>query len=331
MEISKEDNTQINKEHKTENDEVNDAPLETEQQFDTDVLKDNTLNLINSLKDTIKCDFVKTLIGMVNEFDLVFDYVNKATIKKLKSYIKKLENDAVFYNKETLKFIKDMENFSDNLYKINVGDTKLKSQQFDFLNELVLFDGILEFKIFKDENKNTKKTLVNYLYTMYMSSNLVNLDFNNIDSVDALTSQLRTFVDEMKEKTEKDELMAQKKDEKNKPKVKQNVGNVNDVFSNLLGNKDIMNIATDMAKDLQNQNINPMSLMSSLLTGKVDKRLDSIINKITNTLEEKVSTGEINKDALEQQANDILNMVGNSNITSQLPMLKTLLNNNKFK
>lgn len=300
----------------------------------TSEVVEGTLNLIGTLKDTIKQDFVKTLVGMVNEFDLVFEYVDKVTIKKLKTYIKKLQNDNVFYTTETTRFIKDMESHADILYKINVGDIKLKTQHFDFLNNVVLFDGILDFSLFKEENKNTKKTLVNYLYTMYMSSNIINLDFNNVDSVDSLTSQLHAFVDQMKERTEKESENNTKQIPKTTKKTQSenSDGNINDIFGSLLGNKDIMNIASDMAKDLQTQNINPMSLMSSLLTGKVDNRLNSIINKISTKLEEKVNTGEINKDALEQQASNLLNMVGNnSNMTAGLPMLQTLLNNNKFK
>lgn len=299
----------------------------------------STLDMVESLRDTIKQDFIKTLVQMVNEFDLVFDYIDKDVIKKLRHYIKKLNNNQEFYQNETKCFIEKTSGHYDMMYKITIGNQKLKTHLFNFMNELVLFNDILDFSVFKEENKNTKKTLVNYLYSMYMSSNLVNLDFNNVDSVDTLTTQLKTFIDELQanqaKETNGEESQNKNTKQRRVPQGIPGIPDMSNLFGDILGNKEIMNIATDMAKDLQTQNINPMSLISSLMTGKTDGRLNSIVNRITNQLEEKVNSGELNKDMLEQQANNILKVVENNDITSQLPMLKTLLNNknlnNKFK
>jgi hypothetical protein len=263
-------------------------------------------------------EFILNLTQMITEFDLVFDYVDKKVIKSLYTYKSKIENDSAFKQNEMKSYIKIMEPYKDNLAKIVLPTVKVKTHEFNFLNDLLLFDNILEFKIFSSENKNTKKTLVQYLYNMYMSCILVDLP------LDTANLELTSFMEMIQARIPKPV--------ENKVRHKRHTpsnNDTNDVFNSLLSNPDIINMAKELTQDLQTQNIDPMSLMSSIISGKPDKKLEKIVNNISNKLEQKISTGEISKEALEQQAHRIIDVVENSDVTNQLPMLKTLINQTK--
>jgi hypothetical protein len=104
-----------------------------------------------------------------------------------------------------------------------------------------------------------------------------------------------------------------------------------DMFKNLLGsdfmgNPQIMNIANDIATDIQKENIDPMTLLSSMMAGGNNNKVNKLISNITNKLENKINNGEIDENALQQQASNMINFVQNSEIANN-PMFKSLLNN----
>jgi hypothetical protein len=74
-----------------------------------------------------------------------------------------------------------------------------------------------------------------------------------------------------------------------------------------MANKEIMNIASDMTNEIQIENIDPISLLTSLMSGKKDDKLLGIVHNITSKLEEKINTGKIDKNVLEKEAENILN------------------------
>jgi hypothetical protein len=258
-------------------------------------------------------EFELNLSQMIAEFDLVFDYLDKNVIKNLYTYKTKISNDDTFKTQEMKTFVEIMKPYKDILAKLIVPNIKIKTHEFDFLNHLVLFDNVLDFKVFADENKNTKKTLVQYLYNMYMSCILVDLPFDNA------SLEMTSFIEMIQSRIPKP--VENKQRRKNKSDNTQLDG----IFNSLLSNPDIIDMAKDLTQDLQEQKIDPMTLMSSIMTGKPDKKLESIVSKITHKLENKISTGEINKEDLEAQAHNIINIVENSDVTNQLPMLKTFL------
>lgn len=85
------------------------------------------------------------------------------------------------------------------------------------------------------------------------------------------------------------------------------------IFQSLMSNNEIMNIATDLSKDIKEENIDPMSLLSSIMSGKPNDKLNKLVSNITNKIETKINNGEIDKDALEQQAQSIMNSVKSNN------------------
>lgn len=270
---------------------------------------------MEGITDTILNEFTLNLSQMIHEFDLVFDYIDKKVIKKLYTCLSKIRSDKTFQREQMKKYIETMERHKDILAKIVVPNTKTKNQDFDFMKDIVLFDNILELKLFATENKNTKKTIVQYLYNMYMSCLFIGLE--NMSPDNEMTAFLETIQARLPKQTET--ITRQKRKDTDS----------NELFNSLLTNPDIMNIAQDISKDLQNQQLDPMTIMSSLLTGKPNKKLDSIVSKITNTLEQKISTGEISKEALEEQASRIIDVVENSEMTNQVPLLKTLISQTK--
>jgi len=72
-------------------------------------------------------------------------------------------------------------------------------------------------------------------------------------------------------------------------------------------------LATDLSKDIQDQKIDPMMLLSSIMSGKPNDTIKNLVSNITNKIESKINNGEIDKTIFEQQAKNIINSVQNSN------------------
>jgi hypothetical protein len=104
------------------------------------------------------------------------------------------------------------------------------------------------------------------------------------------------------------------KDEKGEdhPQISSLDGNFGNVFKSLMENKEIMNIASDLTHDIQNQNIDPISLLTSFMSGKRDEKLECLVNNISTKLQEKINTGKIDKGVLEKEAENILNNFKNT-------------------
>jgi hypothetical protein len=294
-------------------------------------------SVVSSLIGFIEGEFVNILVQMVNEFDLVFDYIDKTHIRKLKKYIKTLVKSDVL-DIQMKEFMNYISKYEKNM-QIVINSKKIKSQDLLFLNEIQLFNGF-DFGIFKDENKSTKKTIIQYLYNMFMSCQFVmsyKTDF--IQESDAL----KKFTEIMslkftKEQEQQEQELAQQASSSKTPKKErerkvgnspfEQLGDIGNVFNDILANKDIMNLATDISKDLQDQKIDPMMIMSGLLTGKPSPMLNNLVNKITNKLETKMQSGEIDKRVFEEQAKNVLNAVNKTDLNNVLNAVnKTDLNN----
>jgi hypothetical protein len=210
---------------------------------------------------------------------------------------------------------------------------KYKSDKLNFLNDISLFE--LNFDLFKDENKNTKKTLVKYLYTIYMSVFFINMNngLNGVENDDGLSRFIETMANAQKAETSQLEVVPKKKHTFNKPAhLPRNLGGMNmaglagmaglggiggmaglagmeDVMASLLGNKEIMSIATEISAQIKTDNINPMNMLSGLMSGKVDGQLGDLMSKIQEKVETKMNSGEINKAAFEEEAKNIFEKV----------------------
>ena len=107
------------------------------------------------------------------------------------------------------------------------------------------------------------------------------------------------------------------------------LGDINGIMNSILGNKEILNIATDISNKMQSQQINPMTMLSSLISGNIENSpLQGLVEEIQQKVEDKISTGEINKEALENQAQSLMGSIGsNPNTLNSMPGISDLIQN----
>jgi len=306
---------------------------------------DNLDNLkldISNLNIKLEKELIETINCFMNELELVFEYVN---IEDIKKHVKLLENKVNLkqFITDSLENLKDHE---EKIYNIMYSKKKIKSLEFNFLNDIKLFDKLLDFSVFKDENKNTKKTIVKYIYTIYTSCFILNFgmvsneDNGGIIKEDDLLSFVSNLTNKLKIQEESQvekvttighhrghsrDITSNSKN-KNIPRsdndfdlnmvgsqlLSGGLGDLNglgNIFQSLMSNNEIMNIAADLSKDIKEENIDPMTLLSSIMSGKPNDKLNKLVSNITNKIETKINNGEINKDELEEQAQSIMNSV----------------------
>jgi hypothetical protein len=75
-----------------------------------------------------------------------------------------------------------------------------------------------------------------------------------------------------------------------------------------MGNSGILSMATELSKNIQEENIDPMSILSSMMSGRPDETVQRLIKNISGKLEEKINNGEIDKELLEEQAKNMFEM-----------------------
>ena len=285
-----------------------------------------------ALGNVVKKEMIKTATMLINEIDLLFEYVDKKVIKKLEVKLMTLKNDTDF-NTFVLETRDVLSKYEDKLSHIIMSKGKIKTNDYEFLQEIKLFDGLLDFGLFKMENKNTKKTLVQYIYDLYMACFFLKFEDGKTDEIN---NELLKFIESIKISEDNTSKIRDVSVKKNKaPKIPRNSprnlprnipnsflngldGGMDKIMGTLLNNPALVSFANDITKDLENTKINPMTLLSGLMSGKPNNELNSLVQNISSKLEEKINSGEIDKGVLEEQA---------SSIASQLPMLKNILGN----
>ena len=123
---------------------------------------------IESLKEKVKCDFVKAVTQIINEIDLCFEYIPLQTKTKLNEYSESIQNDESFRNEQMKLIWNTLQPYEKELYQVSYSKKKIKTMNLTFLDSIKMFNGkdnspILDFSLFTLENKNTKVSLINYL------------------------------------------------------------------------------------------------------------------------------------------------------------------------
>ena len=285
-----------------------------------------------NLNPLIKQEILSTLVSFITQLDLVFDYINNEYINKLRDFSTTLNDDKTLLNFSDVTY-NILKQYETNLSYIVMGKHKIKTSDYDFLNNIVLFNNILEFSVFKDENKNTKKTIVSYLYNLYMSCFILNFG-TKTDSED-FSQNLISFIQNLQKVSEEPSNSKNKKKKRqvnnssnnnkttnnnnlnlnsimNLVNIPSNLNGLDDVFKSLMSNNELMNIANDLSKDIQNENIDPLTLLSSMMSGKPNNQIQKLVNNVTKKIEHKINSGQIDKTLLESQAKDILNQFQNN-------------------
>lgn len=282
---------------------------------------------------SIQNELTNTLTAFVNEIDLIFDYINKDSIGKWKRQITAIESastddsvEANVINEFVIKTLQQLQPHETAISSIVLATTKIRRSAYDFLDNVSLFsdDCPLHFSVFRDENKNTKLTIVKYIYNIYMTSYLLHFGIDNTSTkqfIDYLNS-LKSKLAKVKNTATNVATVDTNVDDfdfvlpKNVPTVPSgpDVSNLGNLFESLMGNREIMTIAEDLSKDIQNENLDPMSLLSSLMSGKPDSTIQRLVTNISGKIEAKIQNGEIDKDLLERQTQSILKNVSTENI-----------------
>jgi hypothetical protein len=314
--------------------------METKNLSENEIVKEEVENVSKDAGNLIKNELLNTVNKFVNELDIAFEYINKDKITEIRKYIEKLKDDDEELKNLVNNVLDNFKGCESKLGFLSLSNGKIKNKEFDILDNKVILGGLLNLSIFKEENKNTKKIICKYLYNMYMSSVILKFSFDDNLSLNSLNQELSNYFDVIKEQhnvtTQQNESGSgsgsnKKKSRRVKPgsglSDMGNIEGVDDIMNSLFANKDLVNIANEFTKDIQKQNINPMMMLGSLMSGKPDKQITNLINQISGKLERKISTGELDKAVFEQQANNLMNTLKNSNITSQLPVLNTILEN----
>jgi hypothetical protein len=101
----------------------------------------------------IESELKKTLSGFFNEIDLVFDYVNKSIVQRLYKFLKDLDNSENV-RKMVTNTLPILKKYETEISHVVTTRNKIRTNDLEFLNNIILFDDILDFKVFSEENKN---------------------------------------------------------------------------------------------------------------------------------------------------------------------------------
>jgi hypothetical protein len=291
------------------------------------------------MDELIKTELFKNVDGLLNELELTMDYLGPQIIPSIRKYIKKIKNEEEEFNAFVKYTTEHLGTYESKISAILFSNKKIKSSFYNFLSGVSLFSNLLNFRVFEHESKNTKKELIKYLYVIYMSTSFLYLKLSNNESnPDDLTKQLEEFI--CKIKTEADTTLKDEDIKTEKNKIKDTNLNklnnlkdtssypMNNVMESILGNKEIFNIATDISKKLNEQQINPMTMLSSLMSGNIENSpLHGLVEEIQQTVENKINSGEIDKSQLTNQANNIINSITqNQSHLQSMPGMSNIIN-----
>ena len=295
----------------------------------------NTENKYYGFFNILKTQLLKILNDFTRELDLSFEYINKDVLNVLTKRIKSCENNDIKFKSLYTDILSHLDSYKSQLQIAN--KDKVRTHELDFLNDIVLLG--CSFKVFSDEKKNTKKTLVNYLHEFYTVSSFLNIVNNDNVNDDSIFNTIQNMVEQL---TLKSELQPQEISSKtnNTKKNKNNdlgnlaglsdlsclsgLGGLGDIdmegfdkiketplfsqFNELMQNKDIMNLANELTSEIQMNDIDPLTIMSSLMSGNLqDNKLNNLINTIGGKITQKINDGDIDKDMLENHANKFIN------------------------
>lgn len=267
----------------------------------------------------LKTQLLKILNDFIREIDLSFDYI---CVNKTKTFIDSCQtNDIKFKDCYTI-ILNELKDIKDKLYL----HEKTKTAELLFLNNVKLFD--INFEVFKDESKNTKKTLVNYLKEFYITSNflrciseLSDIDTDKKQDNSLLFNEIQDMIKTLTIEPNHTEIIRHPSSTiTNKLPSMDNFTNKLPPMDNLLGtlnsfmnNKEIMNLTKELSSEIQMNDIDPMSMMNSLLSGNLDdSKFSGLLSKITDKISNKIQNGDIDKDLIERHANNFMSQISSN-------------------
>ena len=102
-----------------------------------------------------KEELLNTLVRLINELDVAFDYVDNSVIDTLNIFVRQCRKDNTKLQLFVNQTIDILEPFIEQIKKLNSTTSKVHKQEYDFLDNVVLFDGRLSFAMFKYSTSET--------------------------------------------------------------------------------------------------------------------------------------------------------------------------------
>jgi hypothetical protein len=267
------------------------------------------------MNELLLTNLSQTFEKFVCELELSFDYIPKEHIEKLKNLT--LIESFKEHPERLHELNETLLKFNEQICKIQFAKGKISTNDFKFLKNIKLFD-FFSFESFLPENKNTKKSIVNYLYLFYIFSSASDNNKEALEMIEELQKQLTLNESDSNQASSSSSRKNKKQFEKLTKNLRKNpntMNEVNSLMSELMSNKEIMSIANDVSKQFQDNKIDPTKIMSSLMSGNLNSpELKSIFENVSSTIEQKINDGSINKDLLENQTNSIMSKIANSNL-----------------
>jgi hypothetical protein len=92
-------------------------------------------------------------------------------------------------------------------------------------------------------------------------------------------------------------------------KMPKGLSGMEGVLNKLMQNEQIMSLATEVSEQIKTENMNPMAMLSGIINGKMDPRLNNLMTQIQEKVETKMQSGEIDKTLFEEQAKELFDNV----------------------
>ena len=213
--------------------------------------------------------------------------------------------------------IKDSPKIQDFLKKIDDNKIMIENKDETLIKNDIQFLEEISFNRLWDKNisENTKNIIWKYLQTFV----IINI---NLKSNQELHSALESIGESKKiKKKTAEELQTLKKlteniQKENSSNTTENENDLEDMISGMM-DSDIGNLAKEVASSINieemfgnvNENTNPMELFASIM--QPDK-MNNIFQNINKVVENKIEKGELDKDSLKNQAEDMFGTMSNN-------------------
>lgn len=238
---------------------------------------------MDEIQTLIKQELEKTLKTMLNEIEISFDYFPKETINYCNSI--------------------NIETFVNEILELEIS----------VLEKIKLFNGKLDFEIFKNENKNTKKTLLEYIKTLRMHCAL-------LKGQGTPEELLKYIVPPQSTQSTSGTSKKDKKKSKRRQQQGQGLPEGMDWMADLMKNKEIMSLATDIADNMSKESMDPVKILTGLMTGNMDPSLKGLVDKVQTQVTEKIDKGELDTKVFEDKFKDFGNVNNMSDLMSKMNM-----------
>jgi hypothetical protein len=255
--------------------------------------------------------YINELEKFVNEMVISFDVLEPVE-KALEKYIAKLRNDSTFLEEQKEYTLHHLKCYQSDILKVVECKGKIKGNWFDFLDKIKLFSNLINFDVFKSENKNTKRTLVKNLYfQVYKCNELTSTNFK--ETLDALKEQIG--------ETSTMQLPESMSDLPREALDSMGMGS-------FLNNPALSSIMNSTLKGIKDSGMNPLDMVSQILSGGSNDVLNSLMDSVSKEITDKMASGELDENQLQESLMSSAGNLGNiSSLMEQFSGMSGLGNN----